>query len=67
VESCAVALAFDLAVGGWRSAVFSSSSTHRISRTVIVIVIGGLKSRGLTNTPIVCAKKDFSCRNPNYP
>jgi hypothetical protein len=32
----------------------------------IVIVIGGLKSRGLTNTPVVCAKKDFSCRNPDY-
>jgi len=34
---------------------------------VVVIVIGGLKSRGLTNTPIVCAKRDLSYRDPDYP
>ena len=34
---------------------------------VIVIVIGGLKSRGLTNTPIVCAGKISPVEIPTIP
>jgi hypothetical protein len=35
--------------------------------TVIVIVIGGLKSRGLTKTPIVCTEKISPVETPTIP